>query len=158
MIPTPQDRARAFFNKVGIATLWGEGVFIVLLLLVAVVIVPTVDALLPPEPPTDLFDFGRAFGFFMIGIAASLLIACFVSGMFFSNPRNNPTLLGWPISLHGFFSGFIIGGLIPALVLTLLSKRIHGFGWVEMGIPAGFAGFLGSAAGGAYHWWVAHRK
>jgi len=149
---------RASLKKIGLATLWGEGVFILSFLLAAIVIVPVIDAILPPEPPPDLFDFGREFDFLIIGIAASLLIACFASGVFFSNPRKNPTLLGWPISMHGIFSGFIIGGVIPALILTLLSKRVHNFGWVEMGIPGGFAGFWGSAAGGAYHWLRARRQ
>ncbi len=148
-----QDRARLFLNKVGAAAIWGEGVFILSLLLAGVVIVPLIDAMLPPEPPPRGFAFGRDFGFYFIAIVASYFIACFASGVFFSNTRKNPTLLGWPISLHGILSGFIVGGVVPALIFTLFSGKIHNLGWVGLGgIPGGFAGFLGNVAGGAYHW------
>ena len=150
MTSNPQDRARASLKKVGMAVIWGEGVFIALILL-TFVIVSAIDALLPPEPMPMVPVPGRGTVFFLSGTIGALFIACFASGVFFSNTRKHPTLLNWPFSLHGVLSGFVIGGLLPALVLTLLSGRVHNLGWMGSGIPGAVAGFIGSVAGGAFH-------
>ena len=155
---TSYTRNDSFFKTVGRSALLGIGLFIVLFLLLDVVLIPTTNIFLPPESQPVIPAPTRSAGFLLFGSIKILYVASFFSGLCYSNTRRYPSLFDWPISMHGVLSGFIVGGLCPGLVLTLLSGQLYNIGWLILGIPSAAAGFAGNIVGSTLHWIVFYMR